>query len=238
MSLLRLLPDTWKETLRRRAGAVTTPARLKNLCRAGFAPRQIIDAGAYRGEWARMIHAIFPEAAVLMIEPQPARAQDMLRLCREHPLFRFRSEAVGAKSGHSVFLLAESNSRMITPETQLPEGPPTCTVTVATLAELAVAEGFAGCEFLKLDLQGHELEALAGAGELFGRVEVILTEVSLLRIGPVPIFREVHEIFHNKGYRLYDIFGLNHRPLDGALWQADLVFVREDSPLLGSLQFS
>ena len=32
------------------------------------------------------------------------------------------------------------------------------------------------------------------------------------------------------GFSLYDIFGLLHRPADGALAQADLCFVRTDGP--------
>jgi hypothetical protein len=34
-----------------------------------------------------------------------------------------------------------------------------------------------------------------------------------------------------RGFVAYDICGLTRRPLDDALWQADLIFVRNDDPL-------
>ncbi len=233
--LLRLLPESLKERLRRRAGAVTVPARLENLRRAGFAPRKIIDAGAYRGEWTRMARAIFPEAEFLMIEPQPQLRPVLEGVCAELPGVHFRSVALGATQSTVRFRLWESNSGVVQPGSDLAG---TCEVPMAPLADVAREAGFAGADFLKLDLQGHELQALAGAGELFGHIEVIQAEVSVLRIGEVPLMDEVWSQFRERGYRLYDMFGQNYRPLDGALWQCDLVFVRENSPLLASRQWA
>jgi hypothetical protein len=34
-----------------------------------------------------------------------------------------------------------------------------------------------------------------------------------------------------RGFVAYDICGLTRRPLDDALWQADMVFVRQDDVL-------
>jgi FkbM family methyltransferase len=231
MTLLSLLPEGWKERLRRRAGAVTPRARIESLRRAGFGPARIIDAGAALGDWTRIARAVFPAASILLIEPQPKLAAGLIRLCRGDPRLRFRPALLGARRETVTFLLHESNSRIAAAEPDAAD-PHHCRMQTEPLAELAAAEGFGRCDLLKLDLQGHELAALAGAGAMFGEVEVILTEVSLLPIGHAPIFPELDAAFRGRGYRLYDIFGLNHRPLDGALWQADLVYVRTDSPLL------
>jgi hypothetical protein len=58
-----------------------------------------------------------------------------------------------------------------------------------------------------------------------------MLEVSWLRIGPVPLVTGVIDACSKRGYVPYDIFGLNHRPLDGAPWQTDIIFVRHDSRL-------
>jgi len=234
MFLLHWLPENWKDRLRRRAGAVTLRGRLENLRRAGHAPRRIIDAGAFRGQWARTALAVFPAAEVLMVEAQPALAALLTALCAREPRLRFHAALLGAEKRRSKFLLGETNSRVVPDSHVAAPGEQVFDLEVETLEAVAAAEGFGACDLLKLDLQGHELPALAGAGALFGRVEVILVEVSWLPIGGVPLVHEVCAAFRARGYQLYDILGFNYRPLDGALWQSDLMFVRRDSPLLAA----
>lgn len=234
MWFTRLLPPAWKERLRRRAGAVTLEGRLANLARAGFAPRRIIDAGAFRGDWTAAASRIFPEAKFLLIEPQPHLAETLASFCVAHPRCRFQQALLGAEAGTARFLFDETNSRIVDASYQPAPGASLIDLPVARLDAVAASTGFSDCDFLKLDLQGHELAALDGAGELFGRIEVIQAEVSWLRIGPVPVIHEVMARFAERGYQPYDILGFNYRPRDGALWQSDLVFVRRDSPLLAS----
>ncbi len=233
MTLLRFMPEALKERLRRRAGAVTAIARLENLRRAGFNPRRIIDAGAYHGEWSQMAHRVFPEAALLLIEAQPHLGVRLREFCATLPDARFRPALLGATAGTVRFVLNESNSRII-PDSFDPGPSQVQMLSVEPLAAIAAAEGFSDCDLLKLDLQGHELAALAGAGELFGRVSVIITEVSWLRIGEVPLIQEVFLAFAAHGYQPYDIWGGIYRQRDGALWQTDVMFVRTDLPLLAS----
>jgi FkbM family methyltransferase len=213
---------------------VTLPARLENLRKAGFDPKRIIDAGAYRGEWTQTIHPIFPKALILMIEPQPASSGNLQRLCAENSNFRFRKALLGDAKKRVRFFLQDSNSGIVPDSYVEIPGDKFCEMQTETLAEIATSEGFDPCDLLKLDLQGHELAALAGAGNLFGRIEVIFMEVSWLRIGEVPLIDEVIETLRGRGYRLYDILGFNYRPLDRALWQTDLIFVRENSSLLAN----
>ena len=95
------------------------------------------------------------------------------------------------------------------------------------------APGFAP-NLLKLDLQGGELDALSGAVGHLKQFEVIVMEVSLLRIGDVPIFADVEREMGPSGYRVYDVLPQYHRPRDGALWQMDVFYVRTDSALVAS----
>ena len=238
MSLPRLLPESWKEALRRRAGAITMRDRLENLRRARFHPRRIIDAGAFRGDWTRLALGVFPEAQVLMIEPQTMHREALAALTAAHPGVKLRHALLGAAPRKVRFLVEGTNSRVLSPNWEPPAGSQIEEHQVETLADIVAQEGFADCDLLKLDLQGHELDALSGAGALFGRCEVIIVEVSWLRIGEVPLAHEVIARFDAAGYRLYDVFGHNYRPLDRALWQTDFVFVRVNSPLIGDLRWS
>jgi FkbM family methyltransferase len=234
MWFTRLLPPAWKERLRRRAGAVTLEGRLMNLARAGFAPRRVIDAGAFRGQWTAAVSGIFPHAEFLLIEPQPHLAGALTSFCAARPRCRYHAALLGAEPGTARFLVDETNSRIVDGSYNATPGASLVELPVSRLDAIAAATGFAACDFLKLDLQGHELAALAGAGNLFGRIEVIQVEVSWLRIGPVPLIHEVMTRFHERGYQPYDILGFNYRPRDGALWQSDLIFVHRDSNLIAS----
>ncbi len=238
MSLLKYLPENLKEWLRRRAGAITAVQRLENLRRAGFRPQKIIDAGAFEGEWTRMVRRVFSTAEVLMIEPQREREPALQAAVRVFPGVRLRRSLLGSRPGRARFLLEATNSRMLTGDWEPPAGSRIEELPVETLADVMQAEGFADVDFLKLDLQGHELDALEGAGPLFGTCEVIWVEVSWLRIGNPPLAHEVIARFVEHGYRLYDVLGHNYRPLDSALWQTDFVFVHADSMLLADLRWS
>jgi FkbM family methyltransferase len=230
----RFLPDSFKDRVRQRAGAITVRQRLANLRSAGFSPATIIDAGAFHGDWSLLCAGIFPEARFLMIEPQPESSDLLTRLCASDPRLKFRQALLGSEPGRATFALQKTNSRVVADDHQPAAGETLIRLPVERLDAIAAAEGFADCDFLKLDLQGHELHALEGAGSLFGRAEVVQIEASLLRLGDGPLIHEVATVFHQRGYRLYDVFGLNYRPLDKALWQADLLFVRQDSALLRS----
>ena len=70
--LLTLLPHHWRQALKRRLFVVRDmTTRLQNLRRAGFHCSGAIDGGAYQGDWSLEFSAVFPEAPILLIEPQP-----------------------------------------------------------------------------------------------------------------------------------------------------------------------
>jgi hypothetical protein len=73
---------------------------------------------------------------------------------------------------------------------------------------------------------------------MLANIEVLLLEISVLRIGDVPVFREVDRQLEALGFRMYDVIPQYYRPLDNALWQVDAFYVRETSPLIASRAWS
>ena len=148
-------------------------------------------------------------------------------------------EAVGVALsdaiGESFFRLGESNSGLVSSQNV---DPATIAVPCSTLDQLLSERAAFHPNLLKLDLQGHEIRALDGAGAGLLRFEVIILEISILRIGEVPIFHEVDAYMEENGYRLYDLLPQYDRPLDGALWQVDAFYVRNDSLLIASRAWS
>ena len=81
---------------------------------------------------------------------------------------------------------------------------------------------------LKLDVQGSELDILLGAEEVLHETEYIILEVSLYKFFKGgPDYYDIVTFMRSRGFVVYDIFGLHYRPLDNALSQVDMVFVKE-----------
>jgi hypothetical protein len=109
--------------------------------------------------------------------------------------------------------------------------------SMTTLAHVLGDRDLEQPDFLKLDVQGYEIEVLKGAEYLLEErcVEAIMMEVSLLEINEgAPLFADVCQYMDRHSYQLYDICSFMRRPLDQALWQVDGIFVNSDSDLVSS----
>jgi FkbM family methyltransferase len=229
--LKQLLPHEFRQRLKRSLFAhADMTSRLINLRRAGFSPAGAIDGGAYRGDWTRVLWKIWPGVASVMIEPQPDQFQILTSLAKKTMGSVVIPKAISRRVGEVSFRLGGSNSSIVSRDIS----DQTICVACTTLDTILDDLPYCRPTLLKLDLQGHELEALDGAGRHFAQFEVIILEVSILRIGEVPIFSEVDSYMSGRGYQLYDLLSQYYRPLDGALWQIDAFYVRRDSRLLAS----
>lgn len=227
-----LLPSRLRRRLKLDIGLVDHESRLQNLKRCGFNPDIVVDGGAYRGEWTATLHRVYPSAKVLLIEPQPKYAAALRQSTSLPPGSVVFECALGLSSGVVDLQLGDSNSYLVAK----PSGN-TIQVNQSALDEVIAQTRFPQPALIKLDVQGSELVTLQGANRAVRHAEVICLELSLLRIGEVPLFHEVLGFLESSGFRLYDLYGQNYRPLDGALWQVDAIFVKHDSPLLSSRQW-
>jgi hypothetical protein len=108
-----------------------------------------------------------------------------------------------------------------------------------TLDELILQMHLPWPDFLKLDLQGAELEALQGAARCLSSAKAVLLEISFLAIMEAsPLLADTLLFMKERGFLCYDIFALWHRPLDDAMAQGDFLFVPERSPLLADKRWA
>jgi FkbM family methyltransferase len=205
---------------------------LRNLAQLGFQPGVIFDVGAYEGEWTESARKAFPEAAIVMVEAQPGK-QARLKQIMEQSGGRIACEItlLGPEEKDAVdFYEMELGSSLLYEQCQAARTKVTRRMT--TLDALAPRHG-GKVDFLKLDVQGYELEVLKGGEAMLKQVEVVLMEVSLLRvIQGAPLLDEVVAYMKSRGLIAYDICTFMRRPLDRALWQVDMMFVRENSWLV------
>jgi FkbM family methyltransferase len=199
----------------------------------GFRPATAVDIGAYHGEWAIAFNEIFPSASVLMIEGQESKRARLETLSMRHPRkLDFEIALLGAaddmkvtfcemETGSSVFEEGSGCKRefvrrkLASLDTLLERHPP-----------------FRAPDMLKLDTQGYELEILKGASRVLETVPVVLMESSLVPVNKgAPLISEVISFMSERRFRLFD-FCSQIRRTDGVLWQTDLLFLSERSPLI------
>lgn len=203
---------------------VLTYLRLRD---RGFRPRGIIDIGADGGAWARMIRMIYTEAPILMIEARRSQAAALTRTCSEIGNANYNIALLGPEQRDAVqFFEMQSGSSMFGERSDVPR-----TVNLLPMITLdSLNAELDAPVFLKLDVQGAELDILRGASKTLERSEVVQLETQLLHYNEgAPCAAEVIGFMHERGFAVYEIADLIRPQSD--LVQVDFIFVRNDSPL-------
>lgn len=221
-----------------RAGFPTMWGSIENLRKNGFSPACVIDVGAFVGAFSQRVHRTWPDAAYLMLEANPEKEAALAavrdKLGRDA---HYRIALLGARPKEAAdFFSMETGSSVLAEMTGFERK--RLSLPMTTLDLVTAELGVRGPYFLKLDVQGYELEVLRGAVRLLSETEVVLMEVSLLPFNEgAPLFAETVAFMRDRGYVAYDICGQARRSEDAALFQADLVFVRETSALRARRKF-
>ena len=207
------------------------PFALERLCAVGFQPTQIFDVGAYQGEFSQCCLSIWPNTKVACFEALEDKVLQLQHLASRHSTIQVFPGLLGAEAHEQVPLhqAETASSVMVEQISQFP-----VTFHSMRTVDSIVQEHFGGHspDFLKLDVQGYELEVLKGAEKSLPKMQVILAEINLLDIHQnVPLLADVIAWLNDHDWVAYDICGLTRRPLDQALWQADFIFVPRNSPL-------
>lgn len=203
---------------------------LDQLKAQGFAPATIFDVGAAYGDFARQCHAAFPDARLVLVEPLAEYAPSLETTLKSLPRAELVTAAAAAREGELTFNVhgdLVGSSLYLEQEDSAVNGVPR-TVAAVTLDGLCARHRLEAPFLIKADVQGAELDVLAGATGTLAAAEYVVLEVSFFEFfRGGPLFHDVVAFMRSRGFVAYDIFGFQYRPLDGALSQADVAFVRE-----------
>ena len=211
---------------------------LRQLSALGFRPRTVIDVGV--ATKTEELYQAFKDAEILLVEPLVEFEPFLRDICRSYKA-EYVLAAAGETPGSAVINVHPDkfgSSLLKEVEGASVDGVPR-EVPVVTIDQLCAARNLAGPYLIKVDVQGAELQVLAGAARTLLQTEVVILEVSLFGslIGG-PQLADVVARMKQYGFAAYDIYGLNYRPLDNALGQVDMVFVQEGGPFRKSHAFA
>lgn len=202
-----------------------------NAKKNGLAPRTVIDVGAAWGKWSRACANVFSDARYFMVEPLKECCAQLEVVTKELNNAQFVQTVVGQTEGSVTFHVhpdLEGSSIYLEDEDGVNGMPRELPCT--TLDTLRRTHALEPPFLLKLDVQGAELEALRGGTEVLRDAAYVILEVSLLATcRGTPAFDEVITFMKAHGFAVYDVLGLLYRPLDRALCQIDICFVKEES---------
>lgn len=230
--------------IRRRAatpGVESGPERgslegsLEQAREAGIVPATVVDVGAAFGSFSRSCHAVFPRARYLMIEPLEEYVPSLEAVVKEIPGASYEIAVAGAEErcvhfnvhddlvGSSLYRECEQGTDVNGVQRE---------VRSITLDRLVLEQKVSPPYLLKIDVQGAELDVLAGGQTTLCGADLVILEVSLFQFfEDGPMLYDIVAYMHSRGFVAYDILGLQYRPLDHALSQIDIVFVKEHGPL-------
>lgn len=202
---------------------------------SGHTCQNIFDVGAYRGDVAACYARLFPAANIYSFEPYPPSYELLAHRFQQSPRVHLINSAVSSQSGESTFHVnrdASTNSLLATGEgfaTATAVTTQQIKVRTITLDEFIASNRLPPPEILKFDIQGNELEALRGSGNMLSGNGPLLIYTEVL-FEPLyencAQFEDLTQFLGGKGYELYNLYSLHHDP-DGRLEFGDALFVHK-----------
>jgi len=198
--------------------------------------RTVVDVGANAGQFASAIRCFVPKAQIYSFEPLPDCYEALCHRLAKRGRFEGFCTAVGADNREVTFWRSEfAKSSSVLSMTELhkeafpwSKGAKEFKVPQCRLDDCLDKMQLAPNVLLKIDVQGYELEVLLGARRLLQRVNYVLVETSFHKLYQgQALFHQVYEQMRGEGFVYAGNFEQLLSPLDGAILQADSLFVRQ-----------
>jgi FkbM family methyltransferase len=220
--------------VRRQARKLSHRNALERLKALGFAPATIYDIGAYRAGWSRLAQEVFPQATFILFEANADNAAYLDASGHRH-----FTVALADADGDKTFFLRRSGdvtgaSLYVENTTHYAgENLLTRTVTAARLDSLVRDNALPPADLIKIDVQGAELDVVAGGAQALAHAQALIAELSFVSYNKgAPLIADAMPALAQHGFRCIDICEL-HRAASGDAVQADFLFVKP--PLFAKL---
>jgi len=203
-------------------------SRLNHLKDRGFCPKTCVDIGCNVGDWTEMFQSVFPACNIKSIEANPACGKELKKRnlnyqiallgSNDRDYVNFFIEKNDFLSGGASIYLEKTHYYNDYYTVQLP------TETLDSLGD--------EFDFIKMDVQGSELDVLLGGTETVKKSEFVLIEASVIEYNQgAPLSNVIIEYMDSIGFLIYDIFELHYDTFykkNYQLLEIDFCFVNKE----------
>lgn len=187
-----------------------------------------LDGGAYKGNVSKKILDLFPVAKVYAFEPQINFFHKLELRFKDQPRINLMNLALSDKKGQANFYINEqayTSSLLTTKEVKIMKPEKEHAVTLTTIDDWC-AENKVTFDFIKLDLQGHDLKGLHGAEKSLKQIKGVLIEAGFkYRYEDESLFHDISLYLYKNGFRLYRMYEI-HGDTDGSWKHGDALFLK------------
>lgn len=195
-----------------------------------IAPKRAIDIGANVGDFTKRLYYRYPECRIVMVEANP-NCEPYLRLLGKP----YEIVALSDKAGHAD-LYVEKINPVATGASLYKENTDwygegkyeTVTVPTKTLDSCNYFNG-EPIDFIKMDVQGAELDILKGGEKTIKNTQYVSIEASLAEYNQgAPMIGDIVDKMSEYGFYILDIVEYHSFPhlYGGAIFQLDILFKR------------
>jgi FkbM family methyltransferase len=189
----------------------------------GAASPIIFDVGANSGNWSRLIKSQIATPEIVMFEPQP-KCWPVLEQLQDSSVSLVKA-AVGEAAG-TIDLYQSQNSEVASvyerSDFKLDE---VIKVEMTTIDDVIRDRGYSFVDYIKMDIEGHELSAARGARQSLAqkRIGAISFEFGSANVNSRTFFFDLFDYFTSLGYAIYRM-GHDGIPIDVSRYSRDLEY--------------
>lgn len=205
------------------------------LCGVGELPiRTIFDVGANVGKKTRIYRKLFPEATIYCFEPTPGPFEKLSQwAATQSGKVAAMNLALSSMPGNATVYwnLEHSGGSSLRQPGANSGGPGSENIRkveakVETLDRVAEKLDLRDEIFVKIDVEGHDLEVIRGGTELLRRASAVIVEIAIVDAPDGrPTFGEFVQLLGELGYMYRG--NLAHAYVSGVPRNADAVFIKQ-----------
>jgi len=168
-----------------------------------------LDIGASVGEYTEYLIELPNVARGYLFEPQTDCVEILQNKFSDHQDLTVVNLALGSISGTAQLFADKRGSKMAS-LTKLDLSHFNVSFSESEVCQVQTLDNWCESEgmipnFIKIDVEGHELEVLRGGREILPKVNLIQFEFGRTNIDTKTTFKELWKILHENGFRIFRI---------------------------------